>query len=153
MLFGQDTEGVGRTNAVTGTITLDGSTVSAAEFTVDMTTVKSDEDRRDRKFTGEIMDTSTFPTATFVITQPIELGSIPVDGTEIMATATGDLTLHGVTKSVTLDVTAKTTGDSIAIAGNTDVKFADYDIANPSNSAVTPQDHGLIEFLLVATRT
>jgi polyisoprenoid-binding protein YceI len=151
VLFGQDTEGVGRTNAVTGTITLDGTAVTAATFTVDMKTLKSDEDNRDRKFQGEIMETSTFPTATFAITQPIELGTLPIDGAEITATATGDLTLHGVTKSVTLDVTAKKTGDSIAIAGKTDVVFADYDIANPSNGAVTTQDHGLIEFLLVAT--
>jgi polyisoprenoid-binding protein YceI len=153
VLFGQHTEGVGRTNAVTGTITLDGTAVTAANFTVDMTTLKSDEDNRDRKFQGEIMETSKFPTATFTITQPIELGTLPADRAEIAATATGDLTLHGVTKSVTLDVTAKKTGDSIAIAGNTDVVFADYQIANPSNGAVTTEDHGLIEFLLVATAT
>ena len=75
VLFGQDTEGVGRTTAVTGSLTLDGSAITTAEFTVDMTTLKSDEDNRDRKFQGEIMETSTFPTATFTITQPIELGS------------------------------------------------------------------------------
>lgn len=151
VLFGQHTQAVGRTNAVTGTITLDGSNVGAASFTADMTTLKSDEDNRDRKFKGEIMQTSTFPTATFTLTQPIALGSIPADGAEITATATGDLTLHGVTKSVTLDVTAKKTGNSIAIAGKIDVVFADYGIANPSNGAVTTEDHGLIEFLLVAT--
>ncbi len=150
VLFGQNTEGVGRTNSVTGTITLDGTNVTAATFTVDMTTLKSDQTNRDNKFKGEIMNTSKFPTATFTITKPIALGSIPDDGTEIKATATGDLTLHGVTKSVTLDVTAKKTGNSIAIAGSTDVTFADYSIDNPSNGAVTTQDHGLIEFLLVA---
>jgi polyisoprenoid-binding protein YceI len=151
VLFGQDTEGVGRTNSVTGSITLTGAQVTAAEFTVDMTTLVSDEGNRDRKFTGEIMETSDFPTATFVITQPIDLGTLPADDAEITASATGDLTLHGVTKSVTLDVTAKRTGNSIAIAGSTDVVFADYDIDNPSTGGITTEDHGLIEFLLVAT--
>ena len=151
VLFGQDTEGVGRTNAVTGSITLSRTAATAAGFTVDMTTLQSDEDNRDRKFKGEIMETSTFPTASFTLSRPIELGSIPADGSEITATATGELILHGVTKPVTLDVTAKKTGNSIAIAGSTDVTFADYGIANPSNGAVTTQDHGLIEFLLVAT--
>ncbi len=151
VLFGQDTEGVGRTNAVTGSITLSGTAVTAAGFTVDMTTLQSDEDNRDRKFKGEIMETSTFPTASFTLSRPIELGSIPADGAEITATATGELILHGVTNSATLDVTAKKTGNSIAIAGSTDVTFADCGIANPSNGTVTTQDHGLIEFLLVAT--
>ncbi len=150
VLFGQDTEGVGRTNSVTGSITVTGTQVTAAEFSVDMTTLVSDEDNRDRKFKGEIMDTGDFPTATFVITEPIELGSVPADNTEISATATGDLTLHGVTKSVTLEVTAKKSGTSIAIAGSTDVVFSDYDIDNPSTGGITTEDHGLIEFLLVA---
>lgn len=150
VLFGQDTEGVGRTNSVTGSITVAGTQVTAAQFSVDMTTLVSDEDNRDRKFKGEIMDTADFPTATFVITEPIELGSVPADETEISATATGDLTLHGVTKSVTLDVTAKKSGTSIAIAGSTDVVFSDYDIDNPSTGGITTEDHGLIEFLLVA---
>src|SRR4051794_22647547 len=45
VLLGQDTEAVGRTNSVTGTFALSGTTVSGAEFTVQMATVKSDEDR------------------------------------------------------------------------------------------------------------
>ena len=150
VLFGQDTEGVGRTNSVTGTITVAGTQVTAAEFTVDMASVTSDESRRDGQFRGRLMETDTFPTATFTITQPIELGAIPADGEEISASATGDLTLHGVTKSVTLDVTAKKTGTSIAIAGSTDIKFADYDIEDPSTNGISVQDHGLLEFLLVA---
>ena len=149
VLFGQDTEGVGRTENVTGSMTISGTQVTAAEFTVDMTSVTSDESRRDNQFQGRIMETDQFPTATFVITQPIELGTVPEDGQEITATATGDLTLHGVTNSVTLEVTAKRTGDSVAVAGSTDVVFADYDIANPSTNGITTQDHGLIEFLLV----
>lgn len=152
VLFGQDTEGVGRTTSVTGSLTLDGAAITAAEFTVDMTTLKSDEDNRDKKFQGEIMETSTFPTATFTITQPIELGTVPADGTEITATATGDLTLHGVTKSVTLEVKAQRNGDIIDVLGSTNVLFADYDIDNPSNGAVTTQDNGTIEFLLTFTK-
>jgi len=149
VLFGQDTEAVGRTNSVTGSITIAGTQVTAGQFSVDMDTLKSDESRRDNVFRGEVMETSKFPTATFVLTEPIELGSIPADGQQITATATGDLTLHGVTKSVTFDVAAKKTGTSIGVQGSTDVKFADYGIENPSRSGITTQDHGLLEFLLV----
>jgi polyisoprenoid-binding protein YceI len=148
VLFGQHTEGVGRTSKVTGSITLDGAKVSAATFTVDMTSLKSDDGRRDHRFTGEIMNTATIPTATFTLTKPIDLGTVPADGKQITASATGDMLLHGVTKSVTFDVTAKKTGNSIAVSGSFDVKFADYNINNPSANFVTTQDHGLIEFAL-----
>ena len=153
VLFGQDTEGVGRTRDVTGSLTLDGAQITAAEFTVDMTTLKSDEDNRDRKFNGEIMDTAEFPTATFVITQPIELGEVPADGTEITASATGDLTIHGVTKSVTIEVKAQRNGDIVDVLGSTDIVFADYGIDNPSTGGITTEDHGALEFLLSFTRS
>ena len=153
VLFGQDTQGVGRTTKVTGSLTLAGAAITAAEFTVDMTTLKSDEDNRDRKFQGEIMQTSTYPTATFTITKPIELGSIPADGTQITASATGDLTLHGVTKSITLEVKAQRNANIVDVLGSTNVKFADYKINNPSNGAVTTQDNGTIEFLLTFTKS
>ena len=73
-LFGQSTEAVGRTNSVTGSLTISGTTVSDGDFTVDMTTVKSDSSQRDGQFNGRIMDTSQFPTSTFKLTQPIDLG-------------------------------------------------------------------------------
>ncbi len=152
VLFGQKTEGVGRTGNVTGSLTLDGAIAPTATFTVDMKSLKSDDPRRDRKFTGEIMNTDMFPTSTFTLTTPIVLGTVPVDGKEITTSATGDLTLRGVTKPVTFDVTAKRTGNSIGVSGAIDVKFADYSIANPSNVAVTTEDHGLIEFALAFTQ-
>ena len=151
-LFGQKTEAVGRTNKVTGALTLDGASILKATFTVDMNSLKSDDARRDRKFTGEIMNTDKFPTSTFTLTTPIELGTVPADGKEITASATGDLTLRGATKPVTFNVTAKRTGASIGVSGAIDVKFADFSIANPSNAAVTTADHGLIEFALAFTQ-
>src|SRR5439155_14470691 len=79
VLFGQSHTAVGRTSAITGTVTIAGTTVRSATFTVDMTTVASDQNRRDRQFQGRIMETSTFTTATFKLTQPIVLGSLPAD--------------------------------------------------------------------------
>jgi polyisoprenoid-binding protein YceI len=107
VLFGQDTEAVGRTSAVTGQITVDGTRVTAGDFSVDLTTVQSDERRRDNQFQGRIMDTATYPTATFKLAQPIELSSLPADGATISAKAQGQLTLHGTTRQVTVDVSAQ----------------------------------------------
>ena len=70
------TEAVGRTPDVTGTLTVDGTSITAAEFTADLTTLQSDEGNRDRQLGRQGLETGTYPTATFTLTQPIELGSV-----------------------------------------------------------------------------
>ena len=152
VLFGQDTEGVGRTDQVTGQLTLAGTQVADGSFEADLTTVVSDEDRRDNQFRGRLMDTENFPTATFTLTAPIELGAVPADGAAVTASATGDLTLRGVTNPVTIDVEAQKSGDTIQVVGSTDVVFADYGIPQPDAPGITTQDHGLLEFDLRLTR-
>ena len=149
VLFGQSADAVGRTSAITGTMTLGGATVTTASFTVDMTTVTSDESRRDEQFNGRIMETSVYPTATFTLTAPIDLRSLPDANTDVTATATGDLTLHGVTKAVTFDIEGRYTGSNVEIAGSIPITFADWGISNPSFGPVTTEDHGVLEFSIV----
>ena len=60
-LFGQNATAVGRTNDITGSLVIDGTTVKCASFTVDMTKVSSDKSQRDNQFQGRIMQTSQFP--------------------------------------------------------------------------------------------
>lgn len=149
ILFGQSTEGVGRTNAVTGSLTIAGTTVTAADFSVEMATLTSDEDRRDSQFRGRIMDTDTYPTATFVLTQPIELGSVPADLQEVNASATGDLTLRGTTKPVTLDAVARRNGATIEVNGSVEIVFEEWGIPNPDTGPIDTEDQGLLEFVFV----
>ncbi len=148
VLFGQSAEAVGRTSDVTGTFTIAGTEVTAGSFNVDMTTVTSDQSRRDGQFRGRIMEASTYPTATFVLASPIELGSLPADGAHVDVEATGELTLHGATRTVTFPVQAKRTGAAIAVAGTIPIVFADYDISNPSGGPAQTEDHGELEFRL-----
>ncbi len=62
VLLGQNTTAVGRTSSVTGTLTLAGSTATAASFRVPMATVHSDKSQRDGQFDGRIMDVARYPT-------------------------------------------------------------------------------------------
>jgi polyisoprenoid-binding protein YceI len=149
VLFGQSADAVGRTSAITGTMTFDGAIVTDASVSVDMTTVTSDESRRDQQFNGRIMETSTYPTATFTLTEPIDLGALPDADTEVTATATGDLTMHGVTNTVTFDVQGRYTGSQVEIAGSIPITFTDWGISNPSFGPVTTEDHGALEFAIV----
>jgi polyisoprenoid-binding protein YceI len=152
VLFGQSTTAVGRTNSVTGQVVIADGQVTSATFTADLTTVHSDRSQRDDQFQGRIMDTAQFPHATFTTTSPIDLSPVPANGKVIHPTATGTLTLHGVTKSVTVPLEAERNGNTIEVSGSIPITFADYQIPNPSlGGVVTTQDHGTLEFLLHLT--
>ena len=148
-LFGQDNTATGATTAVTGQLTVDGTTVNTGTFTVDMTKVASDESQRDGQFRGRIMDTSQFPTATFELTEPIQLGSIPDNGVQITVNATGKLTLHGTTKDVAFPITAQRNGAHLEANGTIPITFSDYGIDNPSGGPASVGNNGDLEFLLV----
>lgn len=47
------------------------------------------------------MSVSTYPRSIFELTQPIDFGSLPPEGTQVGVPATGNLTLRGKTKNVT----------------------------------------------------
>lgn len=152
VLGGVDTEGVGRTDAVTGTLTIEGPSIISAYFEVEVATITSDSTRRDSQFAGPIMETSVHPTASFRLTRPIELAELPALGTTITAQAVGELTLHGVTREVSFEVSARVDNGVVGVLGAIEVLFGDYDIDNPSNAFVTTGDDGLIEFVLAFAR-
>lgn len=149
VLFGQDTEGVGRTPDVTGTMEISGTTVQATELTVQMATMVSDEDRRDNQFRTRIMSTDEFPTATFALTSPIELGELPEEGVQKQVEAVGDLTIRGVTKSVTFQLTAVRQGANIVVSGSVEIPFDDYSIPDASNQVAEVGRTGTLELLVV----
>ena len=152
ILFGQSTEGVGRTNAVTGSLVIADSTVTSAAFSVDMATLMSDSDRRDRQVSGRILDVASFPTATFELTEPIVLTPAALDGAELSVTAAGTLTLRGVTKQVSIPLVAKLVDGKVSVNGSLEIVFAEWSIPDPSISAIVVEDRGLLEFLIVFGR-
>jgi polyisoprenoid-binding protein YceI len=152
-LAGQSTTAVGRTSAVTGSLTIARTTVTAASFTVQMGSVTSDRSQRDDQFHGRIMDVAQFPTGRFVLTSPIHLGSLPPVGKTVTVTAAGTLTLHGTTKPVRFTMNAKRSAAQIAVTGDITIAYGDYGIPNPSlGGFVSVGNSGTIEFLLLTTK-
>ena len=152
ILFGQDTEGVGRTSDVTGSLVIANNEVTSAEFSVDMTTIKSDSSRRDRQVNNRILDTATFPTATFALNEPIALTPEALAGSDFTANTTGTLTLRGVTKTVPVALTARLVDNVIEVNGSIEIVFAEWQIPDPSVSAIVVEDRGLLEFLIRFSR-
>lgn len=146
-------DAVGRTALVEGTLTFDGTSITAVEVTADLTGLESDQDRRDETLQSRGLETDTFPDADFTLTEPIELGEVPATGEDVTATATGDLTLHGVTQRVEVALDARWSGDEIEVVGSVPIVMADYDIEPPSvGGIVDVDDNGTMEFQLFFTR-
>ena len=152
VIVAQSTEGVGRTSAVKGTLNIAGEQVTEAQFSVDMTTLKSDSSRRDKQVNTRILDTATYPTATFTLKQPITLTPEALAGSDLTTQATGTLTLRGVTKDIELTLIARLANDVIEVNGSIEIIFADWSIPDPSISAIVVEDRGQLEFLLRFTR-
>ena len=140
---------VGRTPQVSGSLTLTGATISSVDVTADLTRLQSDDDRRDGRLREQAIETDRLPQATFKLTTPIDLGSVPADGATLTATATGELTLHGVTRTVTFPVEAGLDGNVVTVVGSIAIAFADYAIERPTSFLVLSiEDHGIMEFKL-----
>ena len=96
----------GRFNKPTGTVVLDSADPSKTKFEFEVKTENLDtaNDQRDKHLQSpDFFDAKQFPTISFKST------SVKSDG-ENKYLVTGDLTLHGVTKSITVPITK--TGES-----------------------------------------
>ena len=154
-----ESNAIGRTTDVTGSITVlesgDGAQLTAGEITIDTTTITSDEDRRDNRMRTEGLQTDQFPTASFTLTQPVEVPAAALAGTATNVTLVGDLTLHGVTKSVEIPAQAVLANGQIQVAGGVTFPLADFDITAPNVGGfiVSIADEGALEFLVVFARS
>ena len=152
-----DSDAVGRTSSITGSATISGTgtrlTVDTAEFSVDMTTLKSDKQMRDNRLRIQGLETDTFTTSTFKLTQPLTIPEDAARGNTTIVTLHGDLTLHGVTKTVDIPVKAQVSGNQIQVVGSLTFPFSDYGIVAPNiANFVTVEDKGTLEFLVILTK-
>ena len=142
---------VGRTGDVTGTFTIEGSTVTGADFEVDLTTMTTNESLRDGRM-HEALETDEIPAAGFTLTEPIELGAGAADGESVAVTATGDLTLHDVTRSVDVAMEAQLVDGTVVLVGSLDGSLPDYDLEAPPSPLVASVSEDFtieLQFLLV----
>ncbi len=145
---------VGRTTAITGSLDLDGTTISAVTVEADVTQLKSDDFRRDRSLGRQGLETGKFPTATFVLNEPIVLDAVPKEGVPIIVDIIGALTLHGVTRNVGIELEGQLANGRVVVVGSTVIEFADYDMETPSARIVLSiEDHGVMEFQLIFERS
>ncbi len=150
VLNGTDVTVVGKTSDVTGTVDFDSDSITKADITVDVASIATDSTSRDEYFRTSALETDIHPDATFTLTSPLDTGDLS-DGDVTKFTATGKLTMHGVTKTVSVPMQAALSGDGAEVSGSIPVTFADYKVAAPSLGFVKVEDSGSVEFLLKAS--
>lgn len=144
-----ETDATGRTDDVTGTMTINGTTISDVNVSADVSTLTSDKDRRDRTIHNSGLQSDQFPTATFALTQPITLAQAPQKGVKLTTDATGDFTLHGITKRVTIPLEGRWDGQTVQVVGELPIRFVDYGITPPNiGGFVTVAGEGKMELQL-----
>jgi polyisoprenoid-binding protein YceI len=146
-------DAVGRTSDITGQATVVNSgsthTVSAASFTVRVSTLASDRPMRDQRVHTLGLQTDTYPTATFQLAQPVTLPADAASGKVVKVTATGPLTLHGVARTVSIPLSVQLSGSSFDVAGSISFPWSEFGMTAPNyGNFVTVADTATMELAL-----
>lgn len=154
VLNGTDVTVTGRTPEVTGSLAIseDGLTLDSAEISVDVASISTDRDQRDAYFRDQAVHVAENPDATFVLTTPVTADALPNTNEVINVDAQGELTIAGVTKSVTAAIQVRSDGSTTEVAGSIPITFSDFGIQAPSLGFVKVEDSGFVEFQLVAVK-
>ena len=144
-------DAVGRTSSISGSVTLTQSgsdyTVTAAALTVNVNTLTSDRSMRDQRLHQMGLESDRYPTATFALSSPIALAAGATSGQVVNISATGQLTIHGVTRTVTIPIQARLSGSQVEIAGSITFPFSEFGMTPPSiGGFVSVQDNATMEF-------
>jgi hypothetical protein len=123
---------VGRTPKVSGTVTIDGTTVTAATIDAVLTGLQSDNGSRDSR----IRSLFNGRDARFTLSEPLSFGSIPESGQSIAVSATGLLRIGDIERPVVMEIAATVLQGRLVLAGSTEVVLADFDVTVPSAPVV-----------------
>lgn len=147
---GTNATAVGRSGSVTGQLEISADTLASASIVVDMSAMESDEAARVSAIKQAIR-ASEHPTATFVVTEPSTLDTDALSsGATVSVSVTGDLTIAGTTRTVTVPLEATVTDSGIGlIVGTVDLVWADYGVETPQSSVADVADEGQLEFQLI----
>ncbi|GAB4560103.1 MAG: hypothetical protein Kow0047_06470 [Anaerolineae bacterium] len=148
---------VGTTHEVEGYIVLNYDDPTASEFgqfVVDISTLTSDSDRRDRAIRERWLESAKYPLATFVVKEVKNFPADAQEGQEIAFQLVGDMTVKETTREVTWDVTAMLQGDRLTGKATTFILLEDFNVPPPSIGGILRVTDGMtltLDFVMQAT--
>jgi hypothetical protein len=146
------TQAVGRTPAVTGGLTVDGTSVTDAVVEGELRELRSDRPQRDGRVAAAL-EAETNPVVRFTA-EPFELPGPLADGDRVEVEVPGTIEAAGGSSEVVALVTAQRVGDVVVATGALDLPLADVGVTAPSAAIVLGvADTATIEWQLYLTRS
>jgi len=145
---------IGRTNAVSGEITLDTQQPGSSRIgpiTIDVSQLRSDESRRDNFLRSNALKTGQFPQVTFTPTAIDGLPEALQPGESVSFTVTGDLKIQEMTRPVAFSVTASMDGSNLRGSAEAQLLMSDLGIGPIQIVMLATEDAVKLVFDFVAT--
>ena len=137
-------DAVGETPDVSGSIIFDGDgriDSTRSELTVDLSSLQSDESRRDNYLRTRSLQSNTYPTARFAVHETPGLPwPLPAQG-ERSFQIVGAMTVRAVTRPLTWEVTAQFGEDTASGQARASFTFDEFQMDQPSVSIVLSVDN------------
>jgi polyisoprenoid-binding protein YceI len=142
-LQGLATQGVGTTDAVSGTV----SPTGPFTFTIDLQSFESDQSRRDSRVAGWFAE---FPEGTFS-GDSFPLPPTATVGESVTFDVAGDMTVNAITLPVTWEVEARVEPDgTLSVTGETFIVLSDFDVPVLTGGFVEMEDGATLEVVFSA---
>ncbi len=152
-LSGLPSTAVGVTTDVTGEIylTADGLYNGAeSKFMVDLSTLKTDESRRDNFVRSNVLQTNRYQFAEFVIESIDGFPAGYVEGDEANLTLSGTMTIKDVSLPMTFTVLARQAKDTLTATADTEFNMSDFGIDPPQVAIAKAKDGVVLQMVIIA---
>ncbi len=142
---------VGRTSDVVGEVVIDGTHVPQARVRADLTTLQSDDSRRDNRVRSMLGPAAH---AEFVLDDVIAPVDTPLLGEVIEIRVAGMLTIRDVTHPVTVSLEAVLTERALVVTGSTQIELEEFEVfVPPAASVLSASDVATLEWQLYLHRS
>jgi len=152
-LSGLPATAVGTTPDITGEIYLtpeglyDGA---ESKFMVDLSTLQTDESRRDNFVRSNVLETSRYQFAEFVIESIDAFPAGYVEGEEARLSLTGTMTIKEVSLPMTFSVLARQAGDTLTATADTEFLMSSFGIDPPQVAIASAKDGVVLQVVIIA---
>jgi polyisoprenoid-binding protein YceI len=151
-------DAVGRTSQISGGATFADSgghvTITAASFVINVYSLKSNEYLRDEHIHTIGIQSATYPKASFKLTSPVTLTKSALSGGVTDVKVTGDVTMHGTARLLTIPVEMTLSSSKIQAVGSYTFPWGLFNMQAPSvGGFVSVESTATMEFKLELAHT
>jgi len=152
-LSGLPATAVGTTTDVTGEIYLtpeglyDGA---ESKFMVDLSTLQTDEGRRDNYVRSNVLQTNQYQFAEFIIESIDAFPAGYVEGEEVSLSLSGTMTIKEVSLPMTFSVLARQADDTLTATADTEFLMSSFGIDPPQVAIASAKDGVVLQVVIIA---